>query len=668
MTAPTPQGETRLGSISPQTRCTLALGALLAAFATWTAGAGAAGASAAEFEPFDVRVNESDQAWFADSHFVVRWSNPPGVAAVRYRLLGPGGEAIGAATRVGWAAAEIEHLAVPPTPGAYAAEIRLEDGLGALGPPLAAPLRFDDLAPGPVSVPALPAWIGAPSLPLEIELGQPGGAAPLSGIRGYAVSVDPLAGSSPCAGPTSCTPLETDLQAGPAASTVTLAELPEGTSHLNAVAVSGSGVRSASVASATLRVDRTAPRTALSGLPAGWSRGPVTLTASASDGGSGMDDGLGPEPFTAIRVDGGAPALAAGDRVATTVIGSGLHRVAAYARDAAGNVADGAQAGGRRNPAPTVASVAIDAEAPSLAFARAQSPADPEAIEARVADRLSGVDPSRGKISVRPAGSAERFRPLPTSLSGARLSARWDSAAYPRGEYEFRAVAYDRAGNRATSASRAGGAPMRLRAPLKGAVRLAARIVRRRGRTLLRGRALSGRRAQLAGAAVTVTESFDPGSPRAARRTTVRTGPGGGFGLRLGPGPSRGVVASLQPTATLNGARSATLRVEVPGRLRLRASARVARVGGKPVVFSGRARGPVPAEGKLVELQFRLPGLPWAEFRTLRTDRRGRFRYRYRFADDDSRGVSFRFRAYAPAQAGWPFGPAGSRPVTVRGV
>ena len=110
--------------------------------------------------------------------------------------------------------------------------------------------------------------------------------------------------------------------------------------------------------------------------------------------------------------------------------------------------------------------------------------------------------------------------------------------------------------------------------------------------------------------------------------------------------------------------------------VRLRISTPVARVGGRPVVFSGRVMGgagrvmggAMPAEGKVVELQFRLPGLAWGEFRTVRTDARGRFRYPYRFADDDSRGVRFQFRAFAPAQAGWPFEPAGSRPVHVRGI
>jgi hypothetical protein len=97
----------------------------------------------------------------------------------------------------------------------------------------------------------------------------------------------------------------------------------------------------------------------------------------------------------------------------------------------------------------------------------------------------------------------------------------------------------------------------------------------------------------------------------------------------------------------------------------------VAKIGGPPLVFRGRLVAPsggIPPTGRSVQLQFRLPGLPWAEFRTVQTDARGRFRYVYRFSDDDSRGARFQFRAYAPAQAGWPYEPGGSRPVIVRGT
>jgi hypothetical protein len=145
----------------------------------------------------------------------------------------------------------------------------------------------------------------------------------------------------------------------------------------------------------------------------------------------------------------------------------------------------------------------------------------------------------------------------------------------------------------------------------------------------------------------------------------------GSFSTLLRHGPSREVAAHFPGSAALGASASARVKLAVRSEIRLRVSSPVARIGGRPVVFSGRVRAPVgvlPPEGKSVALEFRLPGLDWADFRTLRTDRRGRFRLPYRFSDDDSRGVRFQFRAYAPAQADWPYEPAGSRPVAVTGI
>jgi hypothetical protein len=657
-------------TFSPRTtrtaRCTAAVVAVIAALAF-------SSAAAAAPQPLGLSVEGGEQSWHAERLFTLSWSNPPGVAAVHYRLLGPAGQVEIGARTLDWPATTIQPLSVPPTPGIYTAEVWLEDTQGASGAPVSAELRFDDRAPGRVDPEPVGHWIGRTAFPLVLRLGHPAGAEPLAGIRGYAVSIDSMPNAAPCAGPSRCSEAETDLHGGAGADRLTVAALPEGISHLNAVAVSGSGVRSTVVGSTTLRVDTTDPQTQLSGAPAGWSRQPVTLTATATDDAAGMTaDGIGPAPYTAISVDGGAPIRAAGSTVRTTVIASGIHSVARYARDAAGNVADGGLANGWLNHEPKVTKVRIDREPPSLAFAGAQSPRDPELIEAHAADRLSGPDRSHGSIAVRREGSGERFQGLPTQVSGGALRARWDSAAYPPGEYEFRAVAYDVAGNAAMTTRRRNGAPMRLRNPLKQATRLIARIGRPlvafgRGSSFA-GRLLVGRRAPLAGMPVQVIERFAPGSGREQRLTTVRSAADGSFGTHLGPGPSRQVVAVLAPTATLSGASSRVLSLAVRSRVQLRASSSLARVGGRPLVFSGRVGGTVPAEGKAVELQFRLPGLAWSEFRTIRSDSRGRFRYRYSFADDDSRGVRFQFRAFVPAQAGWPFEPASSRPVRIRGV
>jgi hypothetical protein len=607
--------------------------------------------------------------------FALSWSNPPGVAAAHYRLLGPGGEVLVGDTRLPWAASAIDHLSVPAAPGAYLAEVWLEDAGGAQGPRISAKLRFDDSRPGTVELLPLPAWIGRSGFPFTVRLTHPSGPLPISGIRGYAVSTDTSPTGSPCLG-TTCSAVETDLQGGIGADSLALAELPEGINYLHAVAVSGSGTASSPPATAILRVDKTEPATRIEGVPAGWSGEPVRLTAEASDDGSGMvTTGGGGGPFTAIQIDGGTPAIAAGASASTTVIASGVHTIAYYARDAAGNVADGATGNGRTNRAPATTVVRIDREPPRLAFAAAQKAGDPELIEARAEDRYSGIDPSRGSIAVRRVGAGEGFAALPTQVAGGTLRARWDSSAYPAGDYEFRATAYDLAGNGTASLERANGTPMRLSGPLKVPVRLLIRGGRKRtvryGRgTWLAGRALTARRTPLAGATVRVSERFAGGGP-ADRVSTVRTGENGRFGIRLASGPSREVLATVAPSATTRGASSEPLALTVHSRLVLRVSARVAKVGGPPLVFRGKVASggaAIPEDGKVVQLQFRLPGLPWSEFRSVRTGPDGRFRYAYRFSDDDSRGARFQFRAYAPAQAGWPYEPAGSLPVSVLGV
>jgi len=632
-------------------------------------------AGAAAFQPIGLSVDGGEETWHAESSFALRWSNPPGVAAVHYRLLDPTGEASLREARIGWPATVVPHLAVPNVVGAYTVEVWLEDQEGNEGPPLSAKLRFDNSPPAAVTPLAPGGWIGRDDFPLVLRVGHPVDPLPLSGIRGYAVSIDRNPDGAPCEGTTSCSEAETDLQGGIDTDTLELIDLPEGVGYAHAVAVSGSWTRSASAGSVALRVDETYPTTELAGVPDGWSRAPVKLVATATDGASGMteEDG-GPMPFTAIRVDGGVPLVSPGERASTTVIGSGAHIVAFYARDAAGNVDDGSLAGGLQNPQPRTETVRVDRDPPSLAFANAQNPAEPERIEARVGDALSEIDPATDEISVRAVGSGASFEPLPTQLSGSTMSAHWDSEAYPPGEYEFRAGVLDRAGNRTSTTARANGSAMRLSNPLKVPSRLTADLSSR-GQTVtcrrsvgFGGRLLVGRGAPLAGETVRVVERFAPGSRRREHAIAVRTEDDGSFGIRLRPGPSRTVRAVFSSTATEQGSESHSSYLAARPCVSLRASSPTARVGGRPVVFSGRVRAPDIAAGSgPVQLQFRLPGLGWSEFRTVQADEHGLFRYAYRFADDDSRGVRFRFRAFVAARAGWPFLPAGSRPVEVLG-
>ena len=151
-------------------------------------------------------------------------------------------------------------------------------------------------------------------------------------------------------------------------------------------------MKSAATGHAVIYVDQADPVTTLDGVPGGWANQPVTVTARATDATSGMGGGA----FTAIRIDGGAPQTAPGGEVSATAIGEGVHTIAYYARDAAGNANDGGSANGVANEAPATATVRIDRGPPQVAFANFQSPLDPEAIEVRVADSLSGAGPLAG--------------------------------------------------------------------------------------------------------------------------------------------------------------------------------------------------------------------------------------------------------------------------------
>jgi hypothetical protein len=244
--------------------------------------------------------------------------------------------------------------------------------------------------------------------------------------------------------------------------------------------------------------------------------------------------------------------------------------------------------------------------------------------------------------------------------------AHWDSDSYPPGKYEFLATGFDAAGNGATGANRARGGRMVLVNPLKTQVSLTSR---------LSGRLLSGRLQRVGGGSmanqqITVIETFAAGAVPQRRVTFHQTDTRGVFSLRLKQGPSRDAIAFFAGDPTLTKATGDSGHLAVPTGIGLRASGSMARIGGKPIVFSGTVRA-LGAEGAVrglpVELQFRYPGAGWSGFRTVEADRRGRFRYAYRFSDDDSREVRFQFRAYVKGREGWPYEPGSSRPVTVTG-
>jgi hypothetical protein len=438
----------------------------------------------------------------------------------------------------------------------------------------------------------------------------------------------------------------------------------------------------------------------LEGATSGWSNGPVRLSAFANDPLSGTSAAGPGGPVTAIGVDGAGPAATPGPTTTAIVAGQGVHEIVYWARDAVGNAGDLGGPYGR----PGTAKVRIDETDPVVRLL-AVDPADPERIEATVTDSLSGPDPTHGSIELRPVGSPGRFLPLATDTRRGRLVARWSSDDFPRGPYEFRATGFDAAGNSTLTTLGEHGGAFVLQNPVKREARLAfgfgaAQLIfqhcsraagsRRCHRTVVRpfarrppgrtvpcchgalvgGRLVDAGGAPLGGQTVEVIETFAEGAHNAVRRTALATDADGRFSTRLAPGPSREITAEFPGTGRLTRAAGRQIRLRVRAAVRLRVSTGQVRVGGPPVVFTGRIahpEAPVPARGLAVQLQFRLPGMPWTEFRTVQSDAFGRFRYPYSFSDDDSAGIRFLFRASVPATGNWPFAPATSRPVAVTG-
>ncbi|MDX6603777.1 MAG: hypothetical protein QOF23_286 [Solirubrobacterales bacterium] len=635
----------------------------------WPAAAGATDPRV----PENLTVIGEEGEWHSDTVFQLTWDPPGGSTNLpaHYLVRDALGNVVVPPAQIPWSEDHSGNVHVPRIPGRYTVEVWLEDGTGP-GSHASSTLLFDDTRPAPARALAPGGWIaGGVAVILHIE--HPPGPLPLSGIRGYAVSVDADPNGSPCAGADRCTLAETALAAGIGDDAIALGVLPQGTSIAHVVAVSGSGMRSPQVSSVELHVDATRPDVTLAGVPAWWEDGPVRVLATATDALSGMEPSGPGGPFTAIAVDGSTPTVAAGPSVAATVTGDGVHSVVFYARDAAGNTGDGQ----RGSDPPRSALVRIDSSPPRVAFSATRDPAEPERLEALVSDPLSGPGVGAGSISVRPAGSHLRFTPLPTSGSGNRLVARWNSDAYPAGSYEFRATGFDRAGNSSVSDRRTDGARMVLANPLKAPTELllapeGKRAAPRRygARARVGGRLTLTSGSALASRPVELVETFAPGAAIAERTTTVITARDGSFEARLAPGPSRSVEARFAGDRLLTRAGSSRLGLTFPAGMRLRASRATAVVGGAPVRFSGRVGSlgaRIPRAGLAVELEFRAAGLPWSEFRTVQSDRRGRFSYRYAFADDDSRGVRFQFRARLPAQEDWPYGPGASRAVVVSG-
>lgn len=354
--------------------------------------------------------------------------------------------------------------------------------------------------------------------------------------------------------------------------------------------------------------------------------------------------------------------------------GPGSYSLALWLRDEAGNEA----------PASAVSvPLRFDDVPPGVAFLAPEGPL-PSLVEAEVSDGHSG--PAKGELFYR-RSDAEHWTELPAKLVAAPAAntakLRAPLPDLGPGTYVFRADVADAAGNTASTGRRADGTEMTIRRLAQAEVvgektRLFAQLRGGRGRGETRtvafgaGASLGGRLVRadgdgLAGRELKIVLRPSRGAlaPRAVE--TVRTGAGGEFELRLGPGPSRRISVNFAGDGGLEPSTRRPLELRVRSGVSLRVD-RTRLTTGHLLRLSGEVRAgdaAIPRRGKLVAIQyFERETRRWRPVVLTRSDHSGRFRARYRF-----RYVSglarVRLRATAVAEERWPYAPGSSAPVTV---
>jgi hypothetical protein len=389
---------------------------------------------------------------------------------------------------------------------------------------------------------------------------------------------------------------------------------------------------------------------------------------------------VGPAGFdTGVKFSAGRDLAALSD---LAVPAPGAYTLQLWLRDEAGNEAP---------PSAVSVPLRLDNVAPGVAFAVDSDSGLPDTIRADLSDAHSG--PAAGAIFFRNVGSPQWIE-LPTKLqpggspNTAQLVARLPDLG--PGTYTFRADAVDAAGNTASTTRRADGTEMALRktppaanvkpaAPAKTKTRIFARLRWGRGfgsdltvpfgvDTVLNGRLVRADGAGLPHRELRVVTRPSHGALVPTKVDTVTTGTRGGFRLDLGPGPSRRITISYPGDAALEESRRPSLALRVRGGVALHASPTKLTTG-EAIRLSGRIRtlgAPVPRRGKLIAIQyFEQATRRWRPILVTRSDHDGRFRAHYRFRYVTG-AASIRLRATALSEAGWPYAPGASRPVTVR--
>jgi 5-hydroxyisourate hydrolase-like protein (transthyretin family) len=322
---------------------------------------------------------------------------------------------------------------------------------------------------------------------------------------------------------------------------------------------------------------------------------------------------------------------------------------------------------GNQREAGAVASVPLrfDPDPPEVGFL-APDATDPLRVALKATDRHSGL--ASGEIEMRAIGT-RTWHGLRTERQGSQLVAHVDDERFTKGTYEFRGHAVDRAGNEASTGKRTDGSAASIRLPARIDTRLAVGMSRRSRRTRPRFDATVlatfGSRLRLTGLLTNADgqpidgatiEAFGKRDNFAIGLAT--TGANGRFRYILRASRNRDLVFRYGGSRRI-GAAIARFHLRVRAASSIRTSRHQLR-NGQQVTFTGRVRSrPLPASGKLIEIQAYFRGR-WRTISTVRTDHRGRWRFPYRFGATLGR-VTYRFRAQMPVEGGYPFAAGHSR-------
>lgn len=676
------------------------------------------------------------EGWRTTNAFSVRWDNPPSAAPIErayYELCRAGGSSCSVSSQASTGISRLQDVHVPQ-PGDYTIRVWLADAAGNVSEAKTAPmhLKFDNVPPAQAQPQHRNGWVNKEDAKhVDQQIDPPVAATPpVSGIAGYAVTTN---GASP--GGTVDTPT---VSPNNYTAHKTLRDLPEGTTTVKARAISGAGVASRDVGSTDIYADLTPPVVSAEGAPGPdeWSRSPVELRVVASDPGhlSGMAGGppdRGPDFGGAIRysIDGGnfdsvrgpqrelGPdgrlGFAASAAADITVTSDGAHTVGYAGTDVAGN--DAVEA---------TLSFKIDRTPPELVVFEPQQATDPRLVSVAASDRTSGVADG-GRIELRRVSPTRGdWISLHTTRDGDHYHGHIDNTRLPDGDYEFRAIVPDEAGNVATGTTNRDGqqqilhisptevGPYRTGGNEADGVRAAGpeaqdakatiatkitAIATQRQKARKKCKRVHGRRrctytpasVQMVhelrvpfGTTVAVqgTLTTDAGQPLAdtevtvlarpatanasyAAEASVRTDAQGGFRYRAPAGASRTLDFHYRGNDRYKHADDQVI-LRVPASATLRVARHVVR-NGRRVLFSGNLRGlPLPPKGKLVDLQAYYRG-KWRTFATPRASRNGAWRYRYRF--QATRGVViYKFRVRSRATSDYPYELGYSGTIRVR--